>query len=390
MVRGVVVLVGEPVAPVGGQQVVQDVVDGDRAQQVPRGVDDGAGHQVVRREVAGDPGQRLVGGHRLQLRVEDAGHQLERSLPQQPLGVRAAQVAAGRRLRRRAADEHHAGQCRRDVRVADVGQRLGHGGVGPQDERLGRHEAARGVRGVPQQPPDRLGLLGLHQGQQRCRLVGEPLVVEGVDDLVAALRRQRREGAGDVGGPHRVEHREQPLGALPVGQREPGHRPPRHAPHLGAPGEPPAAGPHGEPADHPVAGTGGLDGGVDDDDLVARLGRLARVLHPHDGVEQLPDHQRLARASGELPQAHRPGRERDRARVDGGDPQHRHEDPASGGDLDDEAEHARRAVVDPQRRDHVAHLADAFAVGPEHGEPHHARGEDPGYHDPERSPAMRR
>src|SRR3954454_13544846 len=41
------------VAPVLGQQVVEEVVDGDRTNQVAVLVDDRTGHEVVRREVAG-------------------------------------------------------------------------------------------------------------------------------------------------------------------------------------------------------------------------------------------------------------------------------------------------------------------------------------------------
>src|ERR1700712_3153078 len=42
-----------PLAPVLGQQVVEDVVDADRTDQVTLLVDDGGGHQVVRGEVPG-------------------------------------------------------------------------------------------------------------------------------------------------------------------------------------------------------------------------------------------------------------------------------------------------------------------------------------------------
>ena len=68
-------------------------------------------------------------------------------------------------------------------------------------------------------------------------------------------------------------------------------------------------------------------------------------------------------------QADRAGGQRERARIDGGDPQHRHEDPPPGGQLDDQAEHPRRVGVHPQRHDEVAHLADALTIGPDDGSP---------------------
>ena len=43
-----------PVAPVLGQQVVEQVVDGHRAEQAAVVVEHGGGDEVVRREVAGD------------------------------------------------------------------------------------------------------------------------------------------------------------------------------------------------------------------------------------------------------------------------------------------------------------------------------------------------
>src|SRR4051812_34277741 len=51
---------GRSLAPVLGQQVVEHVVDGDRAEQVVGVVDDGYGDEVVGREVGGHLGQRAV------------------------------------------------------------------------------------------------------------------------------------------------------------------------------------------------------------------------------------------------------------------------------------------------------------------------------------------
>ena len=64
-----------------------------------------------------------------------------------------------------------------------------------------------------------------------------------------------------------------------------------------------------------------------------------------------------------------PDGEHHRARVDGGDPAHRHEDPAAGDHLDDQAQDPRRGGADAQRDDDVADLADAVAVGVEDRQP---------------------
>lgn len=85
-------------APVLGQQVVEDVVDGDRAQQRAAVVHDGRGDHVVRGEERGDGGQRGLRGQRRQVVVHDRGDQGEGRVPQQPLEVHRAQVLAGRRL----------------------------------------------------------------------------------------------------------------------------------------------------------------------------------------------------------------------------------------------------------------------------------------------------
>ena len=124
-------------APVVGQHVVDDVVDGDGAEQVAVLVDDGQRDQVVRREVAGDLLQRRLRAERLELVVDDAGHQRRRRLAQQPLEVGDAEVAAGRRLQRRAADV--------DLR----GQRRGRGrgcGRGPAPRRRWRRGAGSPAR----------------------------------------------------------------------------------------------------------------------------------------------------------------------------------------------------------------------------------------------------
>ena len=303
--------------------------------------------------------------------------------------MRAAQVAAGRGLRRRPADEHHAGQRGRDVRVADPGQRLGHRGVRAQDDRLRGHQPARGARRVAQQPAHRRRLLGLHQRQQRLRL--------GVRQLAAAGRRRRpgtspparRRPARRPGGPAATRRSASDISSNTSASRSSSSasitsnwrfsgsscsaaatsagrivsntdsRPSvpcrsdsdspvtaRHGTIWICPrrDSPRRGGAHRQPADHPVPGPGRLDRGVHHDHLGAVVDQ------PDPGVQQLPDQQRLVRPLGEPAQADRAGGQRDRARVDRGDPQHRHEDPPPGGQLDDHAEHPRRAGVHPQRR----------------------------------------
>ncbi len=155
----------------------------------------------------------------------------------------------------------------RQVGIADPGQRLGDGGVGGQHHGLGRHQAARGVGGVAQQPSHVLGVLGVHPAQellgvgrghraqqvggvvgvhrlehvggafglqlpqhvgllvfgQLLQHVGEPLVVERLDHLVAALGGQLADGFGDLDRALALELFEQ-LGHALVGHRESGRR----------------------------------------------------------------------------------------------------------------------------------------------------------------------
>src|SRR3954452_25637699 len=68
-----------PVAPVIGQQVVEDVVDAHRAPEPALRVDHRRGDQVVGGEVPGDLGQRSLRPQRLEV-VEDAAHQRRRWL----------------------------------------------------------------------------------------------------------------------------------------------------------------------------------------------------------------------------------------------------------------------------------------------------------------------
>ncbi len=160
------------------------------------------------------------------------------------------------------------GERRREVGVADVGQGVGDGGVRGEDHRLGGHHPAGGVLDVRHQPPHVLGLLRLHQLEQRLgglgrqlgdqvgrvvgvhllehvgralaleqpqdldlvllgqllQHVGEPLVGERGHDGGTPLGGQVVDHAGRVGGPELVEGVDQlgrALGGLGPGQ--PGH-----------------------------------------------------------------------------------------------------------------------------------------------------------------------
>src|ERR1700712_3024511 len=82
--------------PVVGQQMIQHVIDGHRPEQMLLVVDHRRAHQVVGREEARDLGQTGVGGHACHVLVDRAGDEVERRLPQQTLGVDAAEIAPGR------------------------------------------------------------------------------------------------------------------------------------------------------------------------------------------------------------------------------------------------------------------------------------------------------
>ena len=184
---------------------------------------------------------------------------------QQPLEVGGAQVAAGRGLVRRAHDVDLRGEAGCEVLVPDARERLGDGRARAQDHRLGGHQPTGGVVAVGQQLTDRLGLVGLHQVEQPCRVgglhlaeqvggvvrghglqdvggalvleagheldllvlghllqdVGQPLVVQRRRDLTAALVGQVVHDPGQVGGPELLEDGQQvgrPLLALGQGE----------------------------------------------------------------------------------------------------------------------------------------------------------------------------
>ena len=285
---------------------------------------------------------------------------------------------------------------------------------GAQHDRFGGHQAACGVVGVVQQPPHGSGLAGLHQGEQLVGLVGgqlpqqvggvvgihrlqhvrgpvgadvldqrelvgfgqlledvgQPLVVERVDHLVAAFLRQLGQRGGDVGGPQRLQHREQPGRALPVGEREPDDRAPRHDLRRSATASLPR---RSRTASLPTTQSRARVCSTAASTTTASAPLSA---DPHRRVDQLADDQHLVGVLAEPAQAHRTGGERDGAGIDGGDPQHRHEDPPTRHHLHDHAEHPRRVRVDAQTRHEIAHSSDPLTVGPVDGEPDQPRDEN--------------
>src|SRR3954451_16291104 len=95
------------VAPPFGQQVVEDVIHRDGAQQSVVVVDDRRGDEVVRREVPGDLVQWRVRAQPAGVLLADAAYQRRGRLPEEALDVRGAEEAAGGGRLRRA---HHVDQ----------------------------------------------------------------------------------------------------------------------------------------------------------------------------------------------------------------------------------------------------------------------------------------
>ena len=299
-----------------------------------------------------------------------------------------------------------------------MGERLGDRRPGREHDRLRRHEAARGVRRVRQQAPDRLGLLGLHEaeellglgagqvgeqvggvvgvhlledvggavggevaqevlllgGRQLLEHVGQAVVAEAVGDVVAAPLREVHQRVGDVGGAHVLVRGQQLLGALPgLRERQPRDRGPGQHLHRAPPSEPSDELAHRQARDQPVAAALVLHEDVDD------LGVGVVVDHADAGVEHLADDEHLVGSLGERAEVDLPGGQRHRGGVDGGDPQHRHEDAAPRADADDQPEHARRPRTHGHRAHRVAHPADPLPVRSEDGQPDHAGDEHPAH-----------
>ena len=326
---------------------------------------------------------------------------------------------AGRALQRLPAHVDERGQGGRELRVADVRERVGDGGVGAEDDRLRRHHAAGRVLDVLHQPADVLGLLRLHQleqdlgglrrqvGDQVGRVVGrhlledvggalgvealedadlvllgqllehvgEPLVVERHGHGGTALDRQVVEHLGSVGGTHLVDRRDQVGRALAVvGAGEPGDVAPLDDMRLTAAAQALGRLPDRDPAQHPVAGAGALHPHVVD------RAADAAALDGHRAVEHLAHHQGLRRALLEPAHVEQPGRV-DLPAVDRRHPGHRQEDAAATEHLGDHAEHPRLRALQPHRHHEVANLADLVPLGVEDRQSHQPGGIDTGGRD---------
>ena len=343
------------------------------------------------------------------------GDQRRGRLAQQPLDVRDPEEPAGRRLQRLAADVDQRGQRGGELGVAHVGQRVGDGRVRAEDHRLRRHHRAGGVLGVRHQPAHVLGLVGLHQLEQRR----------------GGLGRQVGDQVGGVVGRHLLEHVGGALGvevvedldlvllrAAPRGRRRAARRrarrPRRCAARRGrswitlaasagrisfsaairwvAPCDSsrrvsPSTSRHSTTwvwprRRRPLAGSW----------TATRLSTQSRlracsmptsytvpvtpVLGTRDrAVEHLAHHEGLGGALLEAAHVEQPGRV-DLPAVDVGHPGHRHEDPAPAEDLGHQAEHPGLAGLRAQRHDEVAHLADLVAHGVEDRQPDEAGGVD--------------
>src|SRR4051794_21603119 len=92
-------LPGRALAPVFGQQVVEHVVDGHRAEQVVSVVHDRNGDEVVGRQVGRDLRQGDVRPEWVDVPVGHAGDERTWWLAQQSLDVRDAEELAGGRVR---------------------------------------------------------------------------------------------------------------------------------------------------------------------------------------------------------------------------------------------------------------------------------------------------
>jgi len=141
--------------------------------------------------------------------VQDRAEQALGPLAQSPLEVDHPHEASRRRFQRGAAHEGDRRQGGRDLGLAGLGEEGRHVGLGRQDDRLGRHQAAGGVVVVAHEAAHVLGLLGLHESEQLGGLgqrqfgdqVGGVIGLHGVQDVGGAGGVQpRQQGDGVVRG----------------------------------------------------------------------------------------------------------------------------------------------------------------------------------------------
>ena len=168
--------------PAGAEHPVEDVIDGDRAEEPAGLVGDGDGQQVVAGEDLGDVAVGGVRGHRRV--VGDQAPELHvRWLAEQALHVDDADELAGRCLVRRLGDEDLRGDADHPVGVADLCERLGDRCVGAEDDHLGCHQATGGALLVGQQAPDDVGVVDVHHAEHPF-LVGRRHLAEEVGEVV--------------------------------------------------------------------------------------------------------------------------------------------------------------------------------------------------------------
>lgn len=129
------------------------------------------------------------------------------------------------------------------------------------------------------------------------------------------------------------------------------------------------AGANRDARDDPVPGAGAFDAQVDDRDVGVGEFREVGVDDTDVGVEDLADRERLAGTQVQAPQTDGARVEGDRLGFDGGDTQHRHENPTARGQFDGQTQCARLLPGQPDRDHHVADPADRFAVGTKDGQP---------------------
>ena len=152
------------------------------------------GEHVVARQQLGDGAIGGIGPHRRVL--ADAIAQLEAGgLAQQTLHVGRPEQPAGRGLERRLAHEHLGGDRHHPIRIADLGEGVGHRRRGPEQDQLRGHHAARRSRLVGEQLAHDVGVVGVHR----------------LEDARALLPTHLSEQVGDVVELHLVEDVDQPI-----------------------------------------------------------------------------------------------------------------------------------------------------------------------------------
>ena len=143
---------------------------------------------------------------------------------------------------------------------------------------------------------------------------------------------------------------------------------PIHDVHRPPPTQPPLAA-HGDPAHHPVTGADLFDAQIGDDDVEAGKLRQRGIVDPNLRIEHLTDRQDLAGALFEVAQGHAAGVECDGFRLDRRDPEHRDEDAAPRGQIDDQSQDARLLAHDAHADHDIADPAEGLPEWTQHQHP---------------------